>query len=110
MNTSVLMIGGGWIESMYLAANLGANGGRPADIISLRILEQEKVLLKIVLAMKMVDDDPLVAEFASKLEELSHVLVAEDIRIGEGEDATVDVEKMEKVYKLVDQIRAWVIA
>jgi len=110
MNTSVLMIGGGWIESMYLAANLGANGGRPADIISLRILEQEKVLVKIVLAMKMVNDDPLVAEFASKLEELSHVLVANEIRIGEGEDATVDVEKMEKVYKLVDQIRAWVIA
>lgn len=110
MNTSVLMIGGGWIESMYLAANLGANGGRPADIISLRILEQEKVLAKIVIAMKMVDDDPLVAEFATKLEELSHALVASEIRIGEGEDATVDAAKMEKVYVLVDKIRAWAVA
>ena len=66
MNTSVLMLAGGWLESMYLAANLGEGGGRPQDIISLRILEQEKVLSKIVVAMKMIDDDPLVTEFASK--------------------------------------------
>jgi hypothetical protein len=110
MNTSVLMIAGGWIESMYLAANLGANGGRPQDIISLRILEQEMVLGKIIAAMKMVDDDPVVAEFAQKLEQLSKVLIANEIRIGEGEDATVDANKMEKVYVLVDEIRAWAVA
>ena len=110
MNTSVLMLAGGWLESMYLAANLGEGGGRPQDIISLRILEQEKVLSKIVVAMKMIDDDPLVAEFASKLEELSTVLVAKNIRIGEGEDASVDAEKMEEVYLLVDEIRAWAVA
>jgi len=109
MNTSVLMIAGGWIESMYLAANLGVGGGRPQDIISLRILEQELVLGKIVSSMRMIDDDPMVAEFASKLEELSKVLVAKEIRIGEGEDATVDAEKMEKVYVLVDEIRAWAV-
>lgn len=110
MNTSVLMLAGGWIESMYLAANIGANGERPQDIISLRILEQEAVLKRIVMTMKMIDDDPLVAEFASKLEELSKILVAKEIRIGNGEDATVDVEKMEKVYVLVDEIRAWAVA
>ena len=110
MNTSVLMLAGGWIESMYLAANLGANGGRPADIISLRILEQEEVLKKIIVSMNMVDDDPLVAEFAQKLEKLSKVMVANEIRIGEGEDATVDAAKMEQVYALVDEIRAWAIA
>lgn len=110
MNTSVLMLAGGWLESMYLAANLGVDGGRPQDIISLRILEQEAVLLKIIKAMKMINDDPLVAEFASKLEELSKVLVATEIRTGSGEDATVDAEKMEKVYLLVDEIRAWAVA
>ena len=110
MNTSVLMLAGGWLESMYLAVNLGEGGVRPQDIIALRILEQEKVLDKIVVAMKMIDDDPLVAEFASKLEELSTVLVAKNIRIGEGEDASVDAEKMEEVYILVDEIRAWAVA
>ena len=110
MNTSVLMLAGGWLESMYLAVNLGEGGVRPQDIIALRILEQEKVLDKIVVAMKMIDDDPLVAEFASKLEELSTVLVAKNIRIGEGEDASVDAEKMEEVYLLVDEIRAWAVA
>lgn len=110
MYTSVLMIAGGWVESMYLAANLGANGGRPQDIISLRILEQEQVLVKIITAMKMIDNEPLVAEFAGKLEELSAILVADDIRIGKGEEATVDAEKMEAVYALIDEIRAWAIA
>ena len=110
MNTSVLMIAGGWIESMYLAANLGADGGRPEPIISLRLLEQEQVLKKIVLAMRMVNDDPLVQEFADKLEKLSAVLVANEIRIGEGDDATVNEEKMEKVCVLIDEIRAWAVA
>jgi hypothetical protein len=110
MNTSALMIAGGWIESMYLAANLGANGGRPADIISLRILEQEQVLKKIVISMKMVDNDSLVTEFATKLEALSLVLIEKDIKIGEGEEATVDAKKMEVVYKMVDEIRAWAVS
>lgn len=110
MNTSVLMIAGGWIESMYLAANLGANGGRPADIISLRILEQEQVLKKIVKSMKMVENDPLVSEFATKLEALSAVLIEKDIKVGSGEEATVDARKMEVVYKMVDEIRAWAIS
>ena len=110
MNTSVLMIAGGWIESMYLAANLGADGGRPEDIISLRILEQEVVLGRIIAAMRMIDDDPLVSEFADKLDGLSKTLVASEIRIGDGEDATVNVEKMEEVYALIDEIRGWAVA
>jgi hypothetical protein len=110
MSTSVLMIAGGWIESMYLAANLGAEGGRPEDIISLRILEQEKVLEKLLSVMRLVDGDPLVDEFEGKLSELDRVLVADQIRIGEGEDASVNAEKMEAVYVLIDEIRAWAVA
>jgi hypothetical protein len=110
MNTSILMIAGGWIESMYLAANLGADGGRPEDIISLRILEQDLVLDKIIAAMGMVNDDPLVTEFRTKLEELNKVLVAKEIRIGEGEEASVNAEKMEAVYQAIDEIRAWAVA
>ena len=74
------------------------------------MLEQEVVLGKIVASMKMIDDDPLVAEFASKLEGLSKVLKAKEIRIGQGEEATVDAEKMENVYLLIDEIRAWAVA
>lgn len=110
MNTSVLMIAGGWIESVYLAANLGANGGRPEDIIALRILEQEVVLQKLVKAMGMVKDDPLVDELVVKLTALEKVLVAKEIRVGEGDHATVDKEKMEKVYVLIDEIRGWAVA
>ena len=110
MNTSLLMIAGGWIESMYLAANLGADGGRPEDIISLRILEQEVVLDKILAAMKMVNGDPLVDEFETKLMELEELLVRDEIKIGEGEEATVNQEKMNAVFDKVDEIRAWAVA
>ena len=110
MNTSVLMLGGGWIESMFLAANLGVDGGRPEDIVALRILEQDIVLEKIVKTMSMVEGDPLVDEFAGKLEELSTFLVSGDLRIGEGEEATVNKEKMEVVYTMIDDIRGWAVA
>jgi hypothetical protein len=109
MNTSVLMIAGGWIESMYLAANLGAEGGRPEDVIALRILEQNMVLEKLVKSMKMIDDDPLVTEFVGKLEELSEILDVSELKIGDGEDASVDQEKMEAVYAKIDEIRAWAV-
>lgn len=110
MNTSALMIAGGWIESMYLASNLGEAGHRPTEIISLRILEQDVVLEKLIISMKMVNDDPLVDEFVSKLEELSKLLIAKEIKIGEGDDATVDAEKMEAVYSKIDEIRGWAVA
>lgn len=110
MNTSVLMIAGGWVESMFLAANLGVEGGRPENIIALRILEQEMVLGKILTSMKMIDDDPLVAEMAVKLEELLALLSANDLKEGEGEDAVVNAEKMEAVYSKIDEIRGWIVA
>ncbi|MFT4595541.1 MAG: hypothetical protein ACI9UR_002028 [Bacteroidia bacterium] len=110
MNTSVLMMAGGWVESMYLAANLGDEGGRPENIIALRVLEQEVVLGKIITSMNMIDDDPLVAEMAIKLEELSALLSAGDLKEGEGEDAVVNTEKMEVVYSKIDKIRGWIVA
>lgn len=109
MNTSLLMIASGWLESMYLAANLGFEGARPEDIIALRVLEQEVVLDKILSTMKLMDNDPLVAEFREKLEDLATVLVNDEIRIGEGDEATVDQEKMEVVYQKIDAIREWVV-
>lgn len=110
MNTSILMIAGGWIESMYLAANLGADGGRPEDIISLRILEQDVVLDRLLSAMELIQDDPLVNEFRGKLLELDEHLEGGDIRIGEGDAATVDKEKMNQVFEKIDEIRAWAVA
>ena len=110
MNTSVLMMAGGWVESMYLAANLGDNGGRPENIIALRVLEQEVVLGKIITSMNMIDDDPLVAEMVIKLEELSALLSAGDLKEGEGEDAVVNTEKMEVIYSKIDKIRGWIVA
>jgi hypothetical protein len=73
-------------------------------------LEQEVVLQKLVKSMGMVKGDPLVDELRVKLTELEKVLIANDIRVGEGDQATVNKEKMEKVYVLIDEIRGWAVA
>ena len=110
LNTSLLMLAGGWIETMYLAANLGETGGRPNQDIALRAAQQDLVLKKIITGMRTIKTDPLVTEFADKLDELSVILVASELISGEGENAKVDMVKMEKVFAKIDEIRAWVIA
>jgi hypothetical protein len=110
MNTSVLMLAGGWIETMYLAAHLGASGGRPSEEIAARVAQQDVVLKKILTAMRMLDGDPLLSEMAEKLEGLSKILVAKDLVSGTEEEPIVDMEGMERVFEAIDGIRAWVVA
>lgn len=110
LNTSLLMLGSGWIETMYLAANLGESGGRPGPEIASRVAQQDVVLRKIVATMRMIPEDELVSEFAGKLEALSKVLVAKDLVTGTEEMPAVDNAKMEEAYRLIDEIRAWVVA
>jgi hypothetical protein len=110
MNTSVLMLAGGWIETMYLASNLGEAGGRPGADIASRVAQQDVVLKKIIATMRMIQNDPLVTEFADKLTVLSKILVAKELVSGTEEEPKVDAAKMEKVYTLINEIRAWVVA
>jgi hypothetical protein len=110
MNTSLLMLAGGWVETMYLASNLGATGGRPNEDIAGRVAQQDLVLKKIIGAMKLIPGDPLVAEFSRKLEELSVLLVAAELTSGTEENLKVDMAKMEKVFAKIDEIRAWVVS
>ncbi len=110
LNTSLLMLAGGWVETMYLAANLGETGGRPNQDIALRVAQQDLVLKKIIAGMRTIKTDLLVTEFADKLDELSVILVAPELISGEGENAKVDMVKMEKIFAKIDEIRAWVIA
>lgn len=110
MNTSVLMLAGGWIETMYLASNLGDAGGRPGADIASRVAQQDVVLKKIVATMRMIPSDPLVTEFADKLDALSKVLVSKELVSGTEEEPKVDNAKMEQVYVLINEIRAWMVA
>ncbi len=110
MNTSVLMLAGGWVETMYLAAHLGTSGGRPMDDIAARVAQQDMLLRNLLLTMRYAKNDPLVAEFAERLEKLAKVLVAKDLVSGTEEAPKVDAAKMEEVFRIIDEIRAWVVA
>lgn len=110
MSTSLLMLAGGWIETMYLAAHLGASGGRPTEEIAARVAQQDVVLKKILTTMRMLEGDPLLDEVATKLDELSKILVAKELVTGTEEQPVVDMDGMERVFEAIDEIRAWVVA
>ncbi len=110
MNTSLLMLAGGWVETMYLAAHLGTSGGRPTEEIAVRVAQQDVVLKKIITTMKMLEGDPLLAEMGEKLEALSKILIADNLVSGTEEEPAVDMEGMERVFEAIDEIRAWVVA
>jgi len=110
MNTSLLMLAGGWVETMYLAAHLGTSGGRPTEEIAVRVAQQDVVLKKIITTMKMLEGDPLLAEMGEKLEALSKILIADNLVSGTEEEPIVDMEGMERVFEAIDEIRAWVVA
>jgi hypothetical protein len=109
MNTSILMIASGWVESMYLASKIGGEEG-PMDQVAARIAEQKMVLERIVNAMALVKDDPMVSEFQGKLAALLAEFNKQELVSGDEENLVVDHARMAELYVEIDTIRAWLIA
>lgn len=109
MNTSILMIASGWVESMYLASKVGGEEG-PMDMVAARIAEQQMVLERITKAMAMVPNDPMVTELQGKLEALLAEFQKQELVSGDEENLVVDTARMAALYTEIDTIRAWLIA
>lgn len=109
MNTSILMIASGWVESMYLASKIGGEEG-PMDQVAARIAEQRMVLERIVNAMALVKNDPMVSEFQGKLAALLAEFNKQELVSGDEENLVVDHARMAELYVEIDTIRAWLIA
>ncbi len=109
MNTSILMIASGWLESMYLASKLGGEDGQMVQV-SARIAEQSIVLERIVNAMALVPNDPMVTELQGKLEVLLAEFKKEELVTGDEENIIVNEARMAEIYSEIDTIRAWLIA
>lgn len=109
MNTSILMIASGWVESMYLASKVGGEEG-PMDMVAARIAEQQMVLERITKAMAMVPNDPMVTELQGKLEGLLAEFQKQELVSGDEENLVVDTARMAELYTEIDTIRAWLIA
>ena len=109
MNTSILMIASGWVESMYLASKVGGEEG-PMDMVAARIAEQQMVLERITKSMAMVPNDPMVSELQGKLEALLTEFQKQELVSGDEENLAVDHARMAEIYTEIDTIRAWLIA
>ena len=60
--------------------------------------------------MAMVPNDPVVAEFQVKLEELLVEFEKQEVVSGDEENLVVDHARMGELYGEIDAIRAWLIA
>ncbi|MFT4682350.1 MAG: hypothetical protein ACI9FU_000513 [Granulosicoccus sp.] len=109
LNTSILIISSGWLESMYLASKLDGEEGQMVQV-SARIAEQSIVLEKLVNAMALIPNDPTVAEFQGKLAALLIEFNKEVLVTGDEENLVVNEARMAEIYAEIDIIRAWMIA
>ena len=106
--TSLLMLAGGWVESVYLASRLGP-GGRATEESLLQIHAQRTVLAQILQAMEDVDH-PTVIELHAILVPLSTQLEADGLLEGEGESTRPDAKAFEPILISIGEIRSWVIS
>lgn len=109
INTSLLMLAGGWVETVYLASRLGP-GGSATDEILKQIQAQKPVLDKLVEAMALIKDDASVAEMRTLLLPLKEMMDNPDLIQGEGENTTIDRAAFVPILAKIAEVRAWVIA
>lgn len=106
--TSLLMLAGGWVESVYLASRLGPDG-KPTEEILIQIHAQRSVLDRMITAMDALDD-PAVNDLHMRMLPLQKMMQNEGLVTGEGENAKVDPSKFEPILTSIGDIRAWIIS
>lgn len=106
--TSLLMLAGGWVESVYLASRLGPDG-RPNEEILIQIHAQRSVLDRIIGAMDALDD-PAVNDLQMRMLPLQKMMHNEGLVAGEGSNAKADPKMFEPILTSIGDIRSWIIS
>lgn len=109
INTSLLMLAGGWVETVYLASRLGP-GGSATDELLKQIHAQKTVLGKLVEAMGLIKDDTNVSEVRNLLLPLKDMIDNPNLVQGEGENITIDRAAFVPILAKIVEVRAWVIS
>ncbi len=107
--TFMLMMAGGWIESMHLACNMALDKNANAEI-AVRVSEQEGALDKIIKSMEAFKGEDAVNDLLAKLTQIKSVLASGKIatKADDGK-ITVDYARLKKVAGKISEVRNGII-
>ncbi|MBX7182399.1 MAG: hypothetical protein K1X82_09825 [Bacteroidia bacterium] len=106
--TFMLMMAGGWVESMHLACNMAKDKGVNADI-ALKIAEQEASLEKIIKAMDQFKSDNAVNVVMLDLISIKKILAEGKLAIQNGDNIQVDEKLLESVTLKIKEVRSGMV-
>lgn len=106
--TFMLMMAGGWVESMHIACTMAQENGLNADI-ALKIAEQEIPLDKIIQSMEPFKDDNAIQVVQLDLISIQKIMKEGELTIKKGGDVQIDKKVLESVSGKIKEVRSGMV-
>jgi len=106
--TFMLMMAGGWVESMHIACTMAQENGLKADI-ALKIAEQEIPLDKIIQSMEPFKDDKAIQVVQLDLISIQKIMKEGELTIKKGGDVQIDKKVLESVSGKIKEVRSGIV-
>lgn len=104
MSTSVLMVGGAWVECMYIATRLSSNGKTNAQIAA-RVAEQEITLGKLLTTMNEFKSDENVAAMIPQLQSMKAIMEKGKIATPKDDDFVINEAQFKELVEKTAEVR-----
>lgn len=105
MSTSVLMVGGAWVECMYIATRLSSNGKINPQIAA-RVAEQEITLSKLLTTMNDFKSDENVAAMIPQLQSLKAIMEKGKIATPKDDDFLINEAQYKELVAKTAEVRS----
>ncbi len=105
MSTSVLMVGGAWVECMYIATRLSSNGTVNSQIAA-RVAEQEITLNKLLATMDEFKTDENVAAMIPQLQSLKSIMEKGKIATPKDDGFVINKAQYKELVAKTAEVRA----
>lgn len=99
-NISALVLAGGWIEGLYISTQLALTAENEDKVIK-GIIDQKPTIKTLIATLKTYPEDENVKDVLAKLEKINTELPSEGETIGK--------EQLDKITKLVEEVRTSII-
>lgn len=104
MSTSVLMVGGAWVECMYIATRLSSNGKTNSQIAA-RVAEQEITLGKLLTTMNEFKSDENVAAMIPQLQSMKAIMEKGKIATPKDDDFVINEAQFKELVEKTAEVR-----
>lgn len=104
MSTSVLMVGGAWVECMYIATRLSSNGKINPQIAA-RVAEQELTLGKLIATMNDFKSDENVAAMIPQLQSMKVIFEKGKMATEKDDDFVINEAQYNELVAQTAEVR-----